>query len=52
MGCIYACSCVGQCLGCPEYQPEQYYGHAEDLAAQAQGYNNYDEMLTEREKVS
>ena len=47
MGCIYACTCSGICPGCKSYEPEQYCGHAEDLAAQARGYNNYDEMLEE-----
>jgi hypothetical protein len=50
MGCIYACTCSGICPGCNDYRPEEYYGHAEDLAAQAKGYNNYDEMLNEKQK--
>ena len=45
MGCIHACQCGGLCLGCNAYEPERYYGHAEDLAAQASGYDSYDSML-------
>jgi hypothetical protein len=45
MGCIYACQCGGLCMGCNIYKKEEYFGHAEDLAAQSKGYENYDEML-------
>jgi len=45
MGCIYACTCSGFCLGCKDYKPEQYYGHAEDLDAQNKGYKDYDDMI-------
>lgn len=42
MGCKYACICEGSCLSCTEYEPEQYYGHAEDYADQQRNkYNNY-----------
>jgi hypothetical protein len=50
MGCIYACTCGNNCIGCSEYSPEKYYGHAEDLAAQCQGYESYDQMLSEQNK--
>jgi len=49
MGCIYSCQCGGICIGCSQYEPERYYGHAEDLAAQARGYKDYDDQL-EQEK--
>ncbi len=50
MGCIYACTCGGFCPGCQMYEKEQYFGHAEDLAAQAKGYRNYDDMLVEQDQ--
>ena len=40
MGCIYSVGCCGRCLGCSSYQPEEYCGHAEDLAAQQMGYDS------------
>jgi hypothetical protein len=46
MGCIYACTCGGNCLSCNSYRKESYFGEAEDLADQQQGYETYDEMLS------
>lgn len=31
MGCINACICSGNCLGCNSYKREEYVGQAEDL---------------------
>lgn len=47
MGCKYACTCSGICPGCRTYEPEEYYGHAEDIAAQARGYENYEDEVRE-----
>lgn len=40
MGCKFACTCGGNCLGCSEYEKEEYCGHAEDL---------YDQMYGQRD---
>jgi hypothetical protein len=45
MGCIYACMCSGLCISCRDYQSEKYFGHAEDLAAQARGFNSMDDEI-------
>lgn len=38
MGCKYACVCYGgPCPGCTKYEPEEYCGHAEDIADQRNG---------------
>ena len=31
MGCKSACICGGFCPGCTSYEPETYFGHAEDV---------------------
>lgn len=38
MGCVYACVCSCNCLRCGQYEPERYFGHAEDVFAQSKGY--------------
>lgn len=40
MGCMYACTCGGNCMSCGSYQREEYFGQAEDLLAQMNGYHN------------
>ena len=50
-GCIYACTCTGRCYDCSEYKKEEYIGHAEDLLAQANGYETADEWNRESEKT-
>lgn len=44
MGCKYACTCSGNCLGCANYEKESYCGEAEDY------YDNiYSEQIDDRE---
>lgn len=43
MGCVNACVCSANCLRCSQYEPEQYFGHAEDVYAQMKGYASDDE---------
>jgi len=45
MGCKYACTCGGMCPGCGSYQPESYFGEAEDLLSQQMGYRNYEDHM-------
>lgn len=49
MGCIYSVGCCGRCLGCSSYQPEEYCGHAEDLAAQQMGYDSDEDYWADQE---
>ena len=49
MGCVYACVCGGNCLRCSQYEPEQYFGHAEDVLAQPKGFANDDEWRHHQE---
>ncbi len=44
MGCVYACVCSGRCWTCSQYEPEQYFGHAEDVLAQSKGFASDDEL--------
>lgn len=43
MGCVNACVCRGNCNRCSQYEPEQYFGHAEDIFAQSKGFKSDDE---------
>ena len=43
MGCKYACVCGANCLRCSQYEPEEYFGHAEDVLAQTKGFSSDDE---------
>lgn len=49
MGCKYACMCGGLCSNCGEYEPEEYFGHAEDLSSQSRGFKNMNDEI-ERER--
>lgn len=44
MGCRYACICGESCLYCSPI-PEEYIGHAEDIAAQSRGFRSYEEEV-------
>lgn len=55
MGCKYACTCGANCLRCSQYQPESYFGEAEDILAQTKGFASddewrYHEMMAHREE--
>lgn len=43
MGCKYACTCGANCLRCSQYEPESYFGEAEDILAQSKGFASDDE---------
>lgn len=43
MGCKYACTCGANCLKCSQYEPESYFGEAEDILAQSKGFASDDE---------
>jgi hypothetical protein len=43
MGCKYSCSCSSFCGNCNSYESEEYVGHAEDIFAQAHGYESADD---------
>lgn len=43
MGCKYACTCGSNCLRCSQYEPESYFGEAEDILAQTKGFASDDE---------
>ncbi len=43
MGCKYACTCGSNCLKCSQYEPEAYFGEAEDILAQTKGFASDDE---------
>lgn len=43
MGCKYACTCGANCLRCSHYEPERYFGEAEDILAQTKGFASDDE---------
>ena len=43
MGCKYACTCGANCLRCSQYEPEIYFGEAEDILAHTKGFASDDE---------
>lgn len=43
MGCKYACVCGSNCLKCSQFEPESYFGEAEDILAQSKGFASDDE---------
>lgn len=47
MGCKHACTCGGFCPGCRSYEPESYFGEAEDQLARQRGYNSYQDEMEE-----
>ena len=43
MGCKYACTCWANCLSCSQYEPEIYFGEAEDILTKTKGFASDDE---------
>jgi hypothetical protein len=50
MGCKYACTCGGRCWSCSQYEPESYFGEAEDILAQTKGFASDDEWRAHQRK--
>ena len=43
MGCVNACICGGNCVGCSGYEAESYCGEAEDLYDELHGKSKEEE---------